>query len=58
VAASVNPIGAASLGAIAVFKAAKVEVKPGSRIAFTLASPFTFDSPAEASLPPTEKHSQ
>ena len=58
VAASVNPIGAASLGAIAVFKAAKVEVKPGSRIAFTLASPFTFDSPTVATLPPTEKNSQ
>ena len=58
VAASVNPIGAASLGAIAVFKAAKVEVKPGSRIAFTLASPFTFDSPTAATLPPTEKNSQ
>jgi hypothetical protein len=58
VAASVNPIGAASLGAIAALKAAKVEMKAGSRISFTLASPFTFDSPTATSMPPTEKNSQ
>jgi hypothetical protein len=45
VAVSVNPIGAVALGGIAVLKAAKVEMKPGSRIAFTLASPLTLDSP-------------
>ena len=44
-AVSVNPIGAVALGGIAVLKAAKVEMKPGSRIAFTLASPLTLDSP-------------
>ena len=58
VAASVNPIGAAALGGIAVLKAAKVQIKPGTRIAFTLTSPLTFDSPTTASLPPTEKNSQ
>ena len=58
VAVSVNPIGAAALGGIAVLKAAKVQIKPGTRIAFTLASPLTFDSPTTASLPSTEKHSQ
>src|ERR1035437_5003748 len=45
VAVSVNPIGAVALGGIAVLKAAKVEMKPGSRIAFTLASSLTLDSP-------------
>ena len=56
VAVSVNPIGAVALGGIAVLKAAKVEMKPGSRIAFTLASPLTLDSPmAAASLPPAER---
>ena len=58
VAVSVNPIGAVALGGIAVLKAAKVEMKPGSRIAFTLASPLTLDSPTPASLPPTERSSQ
>lgn len=58
VAVSVNPIGAVALGGIAVLKAAKVEMKPGSRIAFTLASPLTLDSPTVASLPPTERSSQ
>jgi len=57
VGAAVNPIGAAAMGGIAVFKAAKVEIKPGSRIPFTLASPLTLDSPA-ASLPPTERNPQ
>jgi hypothetical protein len=58
VAASVNPVGAASMGAIAVFKAAKVEIKAGTRIPFTLASPITFDFPTATNLPPTEKNSQ
>ena len=58
VAASVNPVGAVALGGIAVLKAAKVEIKPGSRIAFTLASPFTFDSPSGAGSPQPEKSSQ
>jgi len=58
VAVSVNPIGAVALGGIAVLKAAKVEMKPGSRIAFTLASPLTLDCPTVASLPPAERSSQ
>jgi hypothetical protein len=58
VAVSVNPIGAVALGGIAVLKAAKVEMKPGSRIAFTLASPLTLDSPKAASLPSTERSPQ
>ena len=58
VAVSVNPIGAVALGGIAVLKTARIEVKPGSRIAFTLASPLTLDSPTAARLPSTEKSSQ
>jgi hypothetical protein len=40
----VNP-GAAAAPVIAAFSAAKVDVKPGSRIQFTLQSPFTFEPP-------------
>jgi hypothetical protein len=58
VAVSVNPIGAVALGGIAVLKAAKVEVKPGSRIAFSLASPLTLDFPTATRLPSTEKSPQ
>jgi hypothetical protein len=55
-AASANPAGAVALGALAAFKSAKVEVKPGSRIPFTLASALTFDSTTTAnSLRPTQK---
>src|SRR6266853_2565536 len=39
-----NP-GAAAGPVIAAFSAAKVDVKPGSRIQFTLESPFTFAPP-------------
>jgi hypothetical protein len=39
-----NP-GAAAGPVIAAFSAAKVDVKPGSRIQFTLESPFTFEPP-------------
>jgi len=45
VGASVNPVGALALGGIAAFKAAKVDIKPGSRIPFTLSGPFTFNPP-------------
>ena len=45
VAASVNPVGAVALGGIAAFRAAKVDMKPGSRISFTLSGPFTFTPP-------------
>ncbi len=39
-----NPSAAAG-PVIAAFAAAKVAVKPGSRIEFTLESPFTFEPP-------------
>ena len=39
-----NP-GAAAGPVIAAFSAAKVDVKPGSRIQFALESPFTFEPP-------------
>ena len=39
-----NP-GAVAGPVIAAFSAAKVDVKPGSRIQFTLESPFTFEPP-------------
>jgi hypothetical protein len=39
-----NP-GAAAAPVIAAFSAAKVDVKPGSRMQFTLESPFTFEPP-------------
>jgi len=45
VAASVNPVGAVALGGIAAFKAAKVDLKPGARLPFTLSAPFTFNPP-------------
>jgi hypothetical protein len=39
-----QPVGAA-LPVIAAFSAAKVQVKPGSRVEFTLEAPFTFRKP-------------
>jgi hypothetical protein len=46
-----DPLGAA-IPVIAVFSAAKVEVKPGSRIEFRLESPFTFERPPVNALQP------
>jgi hypothetical protein len=40
-----GPAGAAAGPVIGVFTAAKVEIKPNTRVAFTLAEPFTFDKP-------------
>lgn len=40
-----GPAGAAAGPVIAVFAAAKVEVKPNTRVEFTLAEPFTFEKP-------------
>jgi hypothetical protein len=40
-----NPAGAAAGPAIAAFHAAKVKLKAGSRIRFTLTNDFTFDKP-------------
>jgi hypothetical protein len=44
-----NP-GAVAGPVIAAFSAAKVDVKPGSRIQFTLESPFTFEPPPLSAL--------
>jgi hypothetical protein len=40
-----GPAGAAAGPVIGVFAAAKVEVKPNTRVEFTLAEPFTFEKP-------------
>ncbi len=40
-----GPAGAAAGPVIGVFTAAKVEIKPNTRVEFTLAEPFTFDKP-------------
>lgn len=48
-AATGNP-GAVAGPVIAAFSAAKVDVKPGSRIQFTLESPFTFEPPPLSAL--------
>jgi hypothetical protein len=40
-----GPAGAAAGPVIAVFAAPKVEVKPNTRLEFTLAEPFTFEKP-------------
>ena len=43
-----GPAGAAAGPVIAVFSAAKVEVKPNTRVDFILAQPFTFEKPPVA----------
>jgi hypothetical protein len=58
VAASVNPVGAVALGGIAAFKAAKVDMKPGSRIPFTLSGPFTFTPPPVTQPSPDDNSSK
>ena len=40
-----GPTGAAAGPVIAIFSAPKVQLKPNSRISFTLTEPFTFDRP-------------
>lgn len=55
VAASANPVGAVALGGIAAFKAAKVDLKRGARIPFTLSAPFTFNPPPVTQPSPDEK---
>ena len=40
-----GPAGAAAGPVIGVFTAAKVEIKPNTRVEFTLAAPLTFDKP-------------
>lgn len=52
VAASVNPVGAVALGGLAAFKSAKVDLKAGKRIPFTLSGPFTFNPPPIAQPSP------
>jgi hypothetical protein len=46
---SPNPAGSAVGPIIAIFRAAKVELPAGTRITFTLESPFSFDGPVEES---------
>lgn len=58
VAASANPAGAVALGGIAAFRAPKVEMKPGSRIPFTLSEPFTFTPRSLPQIPPDEDSSK
>ena len=41
----VGPAGAVAEPVIAAFSAAKVEIKPNSRVEFTLSEPFTFHRP-------------
>ena len=48
-ATSPNPAGSAVGPIIAIFRAAKVELQAGTRITFTLESPFSFDGPVEES---------
>ena len=48
-ATSANPAGGAVGPIIAIFRAAKVELQAGTRITFTLESPFSFDRPVEES---------
>jgi hypothetical protein len=40
-----GPAGAAAGPVIAIFSAAKVEIKPNTRVEFVLAQPFTFEKP-------------
>jgi hypothetical protein len=46
-----GPAGSAAGPVIAVFSAAKVEMKPNSRVEFILAEPFTFAKPAATGPP-------
>ena len=48
-ATSPNPAGGAAGPIIAVFRAAKIEMPAGTRVPFTVTTPFTFDAPVEAS---------
>jgi hypothetical protein len=49
-----GPAGSAAGPVIAVFSAAKVEMKPNSRVEFILAEPFTFARPSVADAPPAQ----
>ncbi len=51
-ASAANPGGAVADEVIAVFRAAKVDLKAGKRIPFTLTSPFTFDEPPATNAQP------
>jgi hypothetical protein len=46
-----GPAGSAAGPVIAVFSAAKVEIKPNSRVEFILAEPFTFSRPPVTDVP-------
>jgi hypothetical protein len=49
-----GPAGAVAGPVIAVFAAPKVEVKPNTRVEFTLAEPFTFEKPPVTGVPPSQ----
>lgn len=49
-----GPTGAAAGPVIAIFSAPKVQLKPNSRVAFTLAEPFTFDVPQAPAASPSQ----
>ena len=49
-----GPAGAAAGPVIGVFTAAKVEIKPNTRVEFTLAAPFTFEKPPVTGVAQTQ----
>jgi len=49
-----GPTGAAAGPVIAIFSAPKVQLKPNSRVAFTLEEPFTFDVPQAPGASPSQ----
>jgi hypothetical protein len=51
-ATAASPGGSVADQVIGVFRAAKVDLKAGKRIPFTLTSPFTFDEPPVANVQP------
>lgn len=55
VAASANPVGAVALGGIAAFKVAKVDLKRGTRVPFTLSEPFRFNPPPVTNPSPDDR---
>ena len=50
-----GPTGAAAGPVIAIFSAPKVQLKPNSRVAFTLEEPFTFDVPQAPTASPSQQ---
>ena len=50
-----GPTGAAAGPVIAIFSAPKVQLKPNSRVAFTLEEPFTFEVPQAPAASPSQQ---